>query len=1378
MNANLNNAISNIDKLRDPLSKLINEIDNMGANKTATKGGVPNGKLTSVLNNRLQGLRDIARTIKILADDLAKMANTDIPAAIKNIDDIQQPLSDLITKVGSVGARQSGQNGSGVNTKNITVLNSNLQGIRDIARTIKILGEDLKQFYHVKTVVGKLKGVGTALVSFMQEFSQSNPKVAGDLKTGIDNSKKISTILRRYATIIVDLNNISDIDAVTGKFKTFIDNISGAVSTKSLTKLEKANVNKLSSIASAFKNLFAAMKAINGGSFTNFTKNVQAALPDLEDFIDKMAALTKRATFADFERVANAMNAFKGKTHDASDAVNRLDKNMISLKSTMRQIYTALVGGSVIYSIVRAIKDAVKNVYELEYAMARVNTIARVSNSTLKTMTHFVQDMSAQYGIASDKVAKALYDINSATIKGTASMKILEQSMRLAVAGFADIEKVTDLIAKAVNAYEYSASEAAKISDILFVTVERGINPMEELSEYMGRMFTVAANAGVSLEEVGAGLATLTARGYQTNVASTALNSAILKLSTGTKELNKLFREYGYASSASALRTVGLTGALQVLYKATNGATEKLHDLGFNYRDIRAATTLASGAINEYNKTLALMNDETYKNGLTSKSLAEVQDTVKFKFNQLKQTFVVFIQTVAESLNKNKLLKESLETLTHTLENLSRQMQGATLTFKEQFSSDVVTLIPKLVALYGVFNLLRKAILGVGSAFGFSAASGSKFLAGLSSAGGTVAGLFAVSTVWNIGSNIEEIIEAGTWVDGIKLAFKETLEGEGFWEKLGGLWRDTTFLQYAGWENLLNVLGIHTDAYQKLRPADIQVDVAEEFKKAIAPEYVKLSEAIKDQVFAFKLFDIKELGYSEENIIAAYDKYREQILSVADSLGITEEGFKKEFGSDMLKSLNEQRDALLKLNKQYLALNPNVKIFRDTFENASKNIKDNIEKFADPLQKTALDFIKVQDALNVITKEVGSKFSLDAIKSAFSSSENLAEFKKNLEDSGLVLSEEFNNAVLVLSELLPKTTKEIDKMTKSFVKLGLDMRKLQAQQISLDDIVSNVFGLSGVTAVKDELRSLLSSPSNVIGEGALNSLIKTTLEDIDAMKPLNEIQADLMKINPNLTPEQVSTIYKRVQEIIGFTGDFVNQLSQTDFMKTMNKMLFGGELSAFKQYEQFDKKAIDDLMARDINGKSFREILQYAQMFGLNKARIEFGAERSQLFIESFKENQGLFSSSSALMTETKNIKKKIHTFLKNYEDAFLTPIQKFEKTGSIMQKQLAKIKKRLSEGKNISPLDASRYLENIEKMQKLNEDMMTMKVPSSITASEAVRTGSKEAFDLVATNIFRDMYKVNVQQKNLQKELVDQAKNLNKYLTNSNNILRVVAPY
>ena len=113
-----------------------------------------------------------------------------------------------------------------------------------------------------------------------------------------------------------------------------------------------------------------------------------------------------------------------------------------------------------------------------------------------------------------------------------------------------------------------------------------------------------------------------------------------------------MFQQYGYANSASALRTIGLAGALGILNKATGGATEKLHELGFNYRDIRAATTLASGAITEYNKTLSMMTDENYTANKTAEALAKVQDTVKFKFDQMKATFTALVQSVAEYVDK------------------------------------------------------------------------------------------------------------------------------------------------------------------------------------------------------------------------------------------------------------------------------------------------------------------------------------------------------------------------------------------------------------------------------------------------------------------------------------------------------------------------------------------------------------------------------------------------------------------------------------------------------------------------------------------------------------------------------------------------------
>jgi hypothetical protein len=116
--------------------------------------------------------------------------------------------------------------------------------------------------------------------------------------------------------------------------------------------------------------------------------------------------------------------------------------------------------------------------------------------------------------------------------------------------------------------------------------------------------------------------------------------------------------------------------------------------------------------------------------------------------------------------------------------------------------------------------------------------------------------------------------------------------------------------------------------------------------------------------------------------------------------------------------------------------------------------------------------------------------------------------------------------------------------------------------------------------------------------------------------------------------------------------------------------------------------------------------------------------------------------------------------FVEKYRDSLLTPIQKFEKVNDELNMQLKMIEMQSEQG-NVSPELLNNTLQNMEELQKLNQEVMQMKVPSSITASEAVKTGSKEAFDLVATNIFRDMYKVNVQQSNYQKDMVNKLEQL-----------------
>ena len=1332
----------------------------------------------------------------------------------------------------------------------------------------------------------------------------------------------------------------------------------------------------------------------------------------------------------------------------------------------MRQIYTATVGGAVIYSIVRGIKSAIKAVFDLEYAMARVNTIARVDKATLKDMTAIVQDMSASFGIESSKVSKALYDINSATIKGAASLKILRQSAALAVAGFTDIEKVSDLISKAVNAYEYNVSEASKISDILFVTVERGINPMEELSSYFGRLFTVSANAGVSLEEVGAGLATLTARGYQTNVASTALNSAILKLSTGTKELNKLFLSYGYASSASALRTLGLAGALKILNKETGGATDKLHDLGFNYRDIRAATTLASSAINEYNKTLNLMNDESYKNGLTQEALAKVQDTVTFTVNKLKQTYVVFIQTIADYLDKSESIKNFLKTLTKIMENLMKSMKGQNLSKSEFFSVWTTLLVPRLVLTYAKLSLIFKILPMLQKGFLATATAATAFGTAVSNPfrnlSASIARSHDVASRLAIFRNFSpDVINPSQYINGHPIlgtvpryeqmknngTLKRMMQGQkgiGVHSPTATFAAATLIIQGGAtiygalkeihdaggvswkeyWENsnpIAAIAGGFTSILDIFTGTPLSEGLGMKVYEAIAGKpsvSVPVQEELSDddikkagyqdmmhdmtREFAFELsrkLNMSEFYFDESGLIAKFDDAISTLQDFSSNNGVDEEYTKKQ-----IKVITDIRDKVLNSNEILKQITPNMAALIDVFEDSSKKVVDSFEKYAGPLQKNATEIYSVERAVARISKFFG--WSPVVVESSFSSGANFDEFtnmyktsvnnfvnqiekledmfnirKKNhvgtsyfedilfdaqnhperyqdlyeilqeygvpmknvggilegnydkmleyvqknivkpwsnpdsmgkgtsienftgfsnleifnmfskaienlpyvrggvlltkkpdqekyyspynylsetlaaLRANGLISAQqedylsthseelhtivdryskqimsdpsflprliadylvappEIRRDIEALSSSYVKALSSSDEFRKSVVQMGLDLNtisvKLRKGNVvsGLNDVIDNVFGLLNVENIKRRFLTTVYSPESLqkaLPNGFINLSEEAPMEDVAQVyeeyfkqissipEALNWYTRTFMEgVSNNVPFEQIISyisnyaktydpllqeaniediennfmmFFDGLKNIIEATKTFINEFPESDYYKFYSKVKYGTEPSAFKQYFNVDRKELEILMEQEIAyGEKFRDVLvqfnKIAKDSNYETALVElsqyFGPQGAYKFLQILKNIKQIDSgSSSAVRTEFKNIKKRITTFITNYEDAFLTPLQKFRKTEDLLKKQVELIKKKAKTGE-LSPELVNKALDNAEKLQKLGEEVMTLKVPSSITASEAVKTGSKEAFDMVSGTVFKDMYKVNVDQLNNNKKLL-----------------------
>jgi TP901 family phage tail tape measure protein len=463
------------------------------------------------------------------------------------------------------------------------------------------------------------------------------------------------------------------------------------------------------------------MNQLSGTSSTSFTSLTST----VSTFITKLATITDSQSFAKFAQLADAIDKVSRASKNlvtATDKAGRSVRRLVGasedtssalngITASFKQVFSAVAGGSIIYTVIRGFKDAIKVMTDLEYQMRAVNTIARASDEVLGKMTQQVLNLSSTWGMAKSDLTKALYDINSATIIGSDAMTVLEVSAKAARAGFTEVSKTADIISKVIKVYNYTAQDASYISDVLFTTVERGINPMDQLSQYMGRVLTGAANAGVAFEEVAASIATMTTRGLQTNLAVTALNSMILKLAGNSKKLNATFQAYGYESSAAALRTLGLQKTMKLLQKETGGATDKLTRLGFNYRDIRAATILASDALSEYNKTLAMFAESADGASATERALLQVNETMQMKWDKLKQSVSNYVIALNEFISSSNVIKGILDSITSAVKYLTDAYRAS---WSEMTSMQTV-----VVALTSAFNGLlivgavTSALLGV-----------------------------------------------------------------------------------------------------------------------------------------------------------------------------------------------------------------------------------------------------------------------------------------------------------------------------------------------------------------------------------------------------------------------------------------------------------------------------------------------------------------------------------------------------------------------------------------------------------------------------------------------------------------------------------------
>lgn len=290
-----------------------------------------------------------------------------------------------------------------------------------------------------------------------------------------------------------------------------------------------------------------------------------------------------------------------------------------------------------------SIYTAAQQYADTEYQFARVKTILPKEQWNANLNNIYALQSRLQYSVSTPEILALQYEVLSAGFtKAADSAKITEAALKLTKAGFADAAETARLLVTTMQAYNQTSDEATSTAAKLQGIVQQGITTVPELANVFGQLASVASQAGVAIEDVGAALAVLTQKGQPTSVASTSIQSLIIKTLNMAPEAEKALKRYSAAAgkaiqiNPATVRQQGFSEVLKQIGEITEFDPEKLREI---YPEVQA-----------YRAAIALLADRgaklsSIRQDIGQSSAAFLEDQFQISLGPQKEQFVQFINT-------------------------------------------------------------------------------------------------------------------------------------------------------------------------------------------------------------------------------------------------------------------------------------------------------------------------------------------------------------------------------------------------------------------------------------------------------------------------------------------------------------------------------------------------------------------------------------------------------------------------------------------------------------------------------------------------------------------------------------------------------------
>jgi len=405
-----------------------------------------------------------------------------------------------------------------------------------------------------------------------------------------------------------------------------------AVSVLDIQVNSQGAVRNLQQVSNSSKQAESATQRLTQAA-NGVTREMRTAANGMQYFIDAAG----RARKANGQFVTSTEAAAAGIQKQAA-AARGASGAIGSLTNKVAGLAASLAAGFTLSRIVSDVKELDRNIRRLGTVGVDVQKI----NPALATLSERLG------GVASKaELAASSYQAASAGFADTAgNIKILEAATKAATGGLADNQAVTEVLVKTLNAYGMSGTQAYEVTDSISKAVELGNQKWSDYTSQLGRVVSMAALAGVSLDEMNAFIAAATKNGTTAKVAFTGLSAVLTQLLQPTKESKDAAAKLNVQWNLMGLQTKGLGGLMKELAVAIDKDKESAARMVGPTEAMRGAFAAASKDGKDFEGILKQLGDAS---GKTDADFQTMKGSLENTFKALDTSFKNLSEALAKA---------------------------------------------------------------------------------------------------------------------------------------------------------------------------------------------------------------------------------------------------------------------------------------------------------------------------------------------------------------------------------------------------------------------------------------------------------------------------------------------------------------------------------------------------------------------------------------------------------------------------------------------------------------------------------------------------------------------------------------------------------